>query len=45
MKLLSDEALIDAYYKSLNLELDRDFIDLLLDEIHQRNLQTKLRQQ
>jgi hypothetical protein len=38
MKLLSDEALLDAYHKSLSLELDRDFIDLLLEEIYQRNL-------
>lgn len=39
MKLLSDEALIDAYRKSLTLDLDKDFIDLLLQEINQRNLE------
>lgn len=39
MKLLSDEALIDAYRKSINLDLDKDFIDLLLQEIYQRNLE------
>jgi developmental checkpoint coupling sporulation initiation to replication initiation len=38
MKMLSDEALIDAYLKSLTLGLDREFIDLLLTEIHQRDL-------
>lgn len=39
MKLLSDEALIDAYQKSINLDLDKDFIDLLLREINHRNLE------
>ncbi len=39
MKLLSDEVLIDAYRKSITLDLDKDFIDLLLQEIYQRNLE------
>jgi developmental checkpoint coupling sporulation initiation to replication initiation len=38
MKLLSDEALIDAYQKSVNLALDEDFINLLLEEIWQRKI-------
>lgn len=39
MKLLTDEALIDAYRKSITLDLDKDFIDLLLQEINHRNLE------
>jgi len=42
MKLLTDEALIDAYRKSLNLELEQDFINLLLEEIYQRNIDPEL---
>ncbi|MBP1930772.1 sporulation histidine kinase inhibitor Sda [Ammoniphilus resinae] len=42
MKLLTDEALIDAYRKSLNLELEQDFINLLLEEIYQRNIDLEL---
>ncbi|HJV44106.1 MAG TPA: sporulation histidine kinase inhibitor Sda [Bacillota bacterium] len=38
MKLLSDEALVEAYCKSVNLELDPDFINLLLEEISQRKI-------
>ncbi|MEW9667619.1 sporulation histidine kinase inhibitor Sda [Ammoniphilus sp. 3BR4] len=45
MKLLSDEALIDAYHKSVNLDLDKEFIGLLLDEIQQRKLDLNLSQQ
>ncbi|RXT15099.1 sporulation histidine kinase inhibitor Sda [Ammoniphilus sp. CFH 90114] len=44
MKLLSDDALIEAYHKSVNLDLDKDFIGLLLDEIHQRKLDLRLAQ-
>jgi len=44
MKLLSDDALIDAYRKSINLDLDEDFIDLLLNEIKHRRIDTKLAQ-
>ncbi|WP_120189448.1 sporulation histidine kinase inhibitor Sda [Ammoniphilus oxalaticus] len=42
MKLLSDDALIDAYRKSVNLGLDKDFIDLLLSEIKHRELDLQL---
>jgi len=44
MKLLSDDALIDAYRKSINLDLDKDFIDLLLNEIKHRKIDMKLAQ-
>jgi hypothetical protein len=38
MKILSDEALLDVYQKSIALNLDKEFIELLLAEIHIRNL-------
>jgi hypothetical protein len=38
MKILSDEALLDVYQKSVALNLDQEFIDLLLAEIRTRNL-------
>lgn len=44
MKLLSDDALIDAYQKSVSLGLDKDFINLLLKEIKQRKLDVKIAQ-
>ena len=44
MKLLSDDALIDAYRKSINLDLDKDFIDLLLNEIKHRKIDSYIAQ-
>lgn len=44
MKLLSDDALLDAYRKSVNLDLDKDFIDLLLEEIQHRKLDMRITQ-
>lgn len=38
MRQISDETLIDSYYKALDLRLESDFVDLLLAEIHRRNL-------
>lgn len=38
LKLISDETLIDSYYKALQLKLEPDFVDLLLAEIKRRNL-------
>ena len=38
MKKLSDEMLIDSYYKAVHLKLEADFIQLLLAEIRRRNL-------
>lgn len=35
---LPDEILIDAYYKAINIELESNFIDLLLGEISRRGL-------
>ncbi|WP_376745667.1 sporulation histidine kinase inhibitor Sda [Paenibacillus sedimenti] len=38
VRLISDETLIDSYYKALDLKLESDFVDLLLAEIKRRNL-------
>ncbi|WP_155837033.1 sporulation histidine kinase inhibitor Sda [Aneurinibacillus terranovensis] len=38
MELLSDNALLEAYFKALQLNLETDFIVLLRDEIKRRNL-------
>jgi developmental checkpoint coupling sporulation initiation to replication initiation len=38
MRLLSNEILIDTYYKAIDLKLDKDFIRLLMQEIKRRNL-------
>ncbi|MFP4977267.1 sporulation histidine kinase inhibitor Sda [Paenibacillus sp. CN-4] len=35
---LSDELLLDSYYRALELQLEHDFIALLLVEIRKRNL-------
>ncbi|MFC2950020.1 sporulation histidine kinase inhibitor Sda [Virgibacillus sediminis] len=38
MKHLSDELLVHAYKKALAMELDRDFILLLEEELERREL-------
>jgi hypothetical protein len=38
MGKLSDQILLESYYKAVKLELNQSFIDLLLKEINQRNL-------
>ncbi|MFC5988785.1 sporulation histidine kinase inhibitor Sda [Marinicrinis lubricantis] len=38
MKLLSNEALVETYVKAVDLNLERDFIDLLFQEIKRRKL-------
>ncbi|MBD1382067.1 sporulation histidine kinase inhibitor Sda [Metabacillus arenae] len=38
MKKLSDELLIESYYKATELELSQDFIDLIKSEIKRRSL-------
>lgn len=42
MKLLSNETLLDSYYRAVDLKLDHEFISLLLAEIKRRNLQVKV---
>jgi len=38
VRQISDETLIDSYYKAIDLKLESDFLDLLLAEIKRRNL-------
>lgn len=38
MQSINDEFLVDCYYIALSLHLDKEFTDLLLMEIHARNL-------
>ncbi|GAB6991562.1 sporulation histidine kinase inhibitor Sda [Paenibacillus pini] len=40
MAMLTDEMLLDSYHTAVQLMLDRDFIALLLAEIHKRELET-----
>ncbi|QGH34465.1 sporulation histidine kinase inhibitor Sda [Gracilibacillus salitolerans] len=38
MHLLSDEQLFDSYKKAMELNLDKEFIQLLEEEIKKRNI-------
>lgn len=38
MRILSNEVLLDSYFRALDLKLEREFIDLLLTEIERRKL-------
>jgi developmental checkpoint coupling sporulation initiation to replication initiation len=38
MKLISNEILIDSYFKAIDLKLEQDFVDLLLEEIKRRQI-------
>lgn len=38
MRLMSNEILIDSYFKALNLKLEQEFVELLLEEIRRRQL-------
>ncbi|QED48716.1 sporulation histidine kinase inhibitor Sda [Cytobacillus dafuensis] len=38
MRKLSDELLIESYYKAIELKLSLDFIRLIETEIHRRSL-------
>lgn len=42
MATLTDEMLLDSYHMAKELQLDREFIALLLAEIHKRNLNSQL---
>jgi developmental checkpoint coupling sporulation initiation to replication initiation len=42
MRLLSNENLLESYYRAVDLKLDREFINLLLEEIKRRNLQVNV---
>ncbi|MEK8132436.1 sporulation histidine kinase inhibitor Sda [Paenibacillus filicis] len=38
MKLISNEILVDSYFKALDLMLEEEFVELLLEEINRRQL-------
>lgn len=40
--MLSNENLLESYYRAVDLKLDREFINLLLEEIKRRNLQVNV---
>ena len=42
MKMLSNESLLESYYRAVDLKLDREFINLLLAEIERRKLQVRV---
>ncbi|TCT27056.1 developmental checkpoint coupling sporulation initiation to replication initiation [Melghiribacillus thermohalophilus] len=44
MEHLSDELLIESYYKANELNLSEEFIQLIEDEIHRRQLTHKIKQ-
>ena len=41
MKKMTNELLIETYYKALKLDSDKDFIQLLEQELKRRNLELK----
>ncbi|PLR85866.1 sporulation histidine kinase inhibitor Sda [Bacillus canaveralius] len=43
MRKLSDELLIESYYKARELNLSQDFISLIETEIHRRSLSKKVK--
>lgn len=44
MKKLSDELLIESYYKAKKLKLSSDFIQLIENELHRRSLEKYMNQ-
>lgn len=44
MALLTDEMLLDSYRMATELQLEREFIALLLAEIHKRELNVEINQ-
>lgn len=45
MRLLSNEILMDTYHKAVEMQLERDFINMLLLEIHRRDLKVPKQRQ
>ncbi|GAA1370733.1 hypothetical protein GCM10009597_08340 [Peribacillus frigoritolerans] len=43
MQKLSDDLLLESYFKAQNLKLSTDFIRLIETEIHRRSLTHKIR--
>ncbi|WP_343782244.1 sporulation histidine kinase inhibitor Sda [Alkalibacillus silvisoli] len=44
METLSDQLLIDSYYKAKKLDLNHDFIHLIKKELKKRNLIDQLKE-
>lgn len=38
MKLISNEMLVESYFRAIDLHLEEEFVELLLDEIRRRKL-------
>ena len=38
MKLISNEILVDSYFRAIDLQLEEEFVQLLLDEIRNRQI-------
>ncbi|WP_264738617.1 sporulation histidine kinase inhibitor Sda [Cytobacillus firmus] len=43
MRKLSDELLIESYYKAKELQLSKDFIRLIETELHRRSLSNRIK--
>ncbi|EKN64206.1 sporulation histidine kinase inhibitor Sda [Schinkia azotoformans] len=43
MRTLSDELLLESFYKAIELNLSPDFIQLIKKEIERRSLHTKIK--
>jgi developmental checkpoint coupling sporulation initiation to replication initiation len=43
VRKLSDELLIESYYKAKELQLSKDFIRLIETEIHRRSLSNRIK--
>lgn len=43
MNKLSDELLLESYFKAIKLQLSSDFIRLIESEIHRRSLSHKIK--
>jgi developmental checkpoint coupling sporulation initiation to replication initiation len=43
MRKLSDELLIESYFKAIELNLSNEFILLIESEIHRRSLSNKIK--
>ncbi|TBL71515.1 sporulation histidine kinase inhibitor Sda [Paenibacillus thalictri] len=44
MRMISNEVLIDSYFKAIDLKLEDEFIKLLMDEIIRRQLKVSFDQ-
>ncbi|SFL38672.1 Sporulation inhibitor A [Gracilibacillus orientalis] len=42
LKHLSNDLLIDSYFQAVKMDLESDFIGLLLDEIRSRGIESRI---